>query len=159
MHITVTAREIICPSSPQFPPILLSCSCFFNFANPTFSVEPGTGYFPWPRTQASLCPAPTSLSQVFFQKYYFPICGCSLRHFYNPTWMIACLKQLLNSIQLEKVSCYQKTSQYSESRAGGLATTSWGCRCICCTAKICRSTLRVSAAGIWIYKRKCKNLI
>ena len=75
------------------------------------------------------------------------------------TALIACLEQLLNLTQREKVSCYQKTSQYSERRAGDLATNSWGCRCICCTAKICRSTLRVSAAGIWIYKRKCKNLI
>ena len=101
-----------------------------------------------------------SFISVFFQKYYFPLCGCSLRHFYNPTWMTACLEQLLNSIQREKVSCYQKTSQYRERRAGDLATISWGCRrCICCTAIICRSTLRVSDAGIWICKRKCKNLI
>ena len=111
-----------------------------------------------PRHQ--LYPAPTASSQVFLQKHYFPLCDCSLRHFYNPTWMIACLEQLLNSIQREKVSCYQKRSQYSESRAGDLATISWGCRwCICCTAIICRSTLRVSDAGIWICKRKCKNLI
>ena len=159
MHITVTAREIICPSSPQFPPILLSCSCFFNFANPTFSAEPGTGYFPWPRTQASLYPALTASSEDFFQKYYFPSCGCSFRHSCNPTRMSTCFEQLLNLIQREKVSCYQKPSQYSESRAGDLATTSWGCRCICRTAIICRSTLRVSAAGIWICKGKCKNLI
>ena len=76
-----------------------------------------------------------------------------------PTWMITRLEQFLNSIQREKVSCYHKTTQYSERRAGDLATTSWRCRCICCTAKIRRSTLWVSDAGIWIYKRKCKNPI
>ena len=29
--------------SPQFPPVLFSCSLFLNFADPTIS-EPGTGY-------------------------------------------------------------------------------------------------------------------
>ena len=31
------------PSSPQFPPVLFSCSCFMNSADPTIS-EPGLGY-------------------------------------------------------------------------------------------------------------------
>ena len=105
-------------------------------------------------------PLADSFIASLFPEILFSITWLFIRHFYNPTCMSICFERLLNLTQREKVSCYQKTSQYRERRAGDLATISWGCRwCICCTAIICRSTLRVSDAGIWIYKRKCKNLI
>ena len=69
------------PSSPQFPPVLFSCSCFMNSADPTIS-EPGRGYVtgrtkafktidPYGTTSSLLHRSPSESPRVTFD--FFPL--------------------------------------------------------------------------------------